>query len=278
MNQNNFSENIFFVGAGNMGGAILRGLLTAGYPAQKISFFEPNESLAQQIEKLGAVKKKSFADGYAQANVLILCTKPQIFNKLPNAWKNELGIASMDSFPKWNEKKCISIMAGVTRQRLIENLGDGEILRVMPNLPLTVGKGTVALATDGVLEETLALAETIFNTVGTTCRVQESLLDAVTGLSGSAPAYVFEFIEGLVRGGVKMGLSRDIALQLTLGTIEGSVELVKQSGKSPADLCAMVCSPAGTTIAGIQELEKAGFRSTLMKTVEAGTKRSKELG
>ena len=103
-------------------------------------------------------------------------------------------------------------------------------------------------------------------------------MDAVTGLSGSAPAYVFEFIEGLTRGGVKAGLTRDVALKLTLGTIEGAVELVKQSGKSPSDLCAMVCSPGGTTIAGIDALEDGAFRSTLIKAVEAGTKRSKELG
>ena len=94
-------------------------------------------------------------------------------------------------------------------------------------------------------------------------------MDAVTGLSGSAPAYVFEFIEGL---------TRDVALKLALGTIEGSVELVKQSGKSPSDLCAMVCSPAGTTIAGINALEEGAFRSTLIKAVVAGTDRSKELG
>ena len=108
--------------------------------------------------------------------------------------------------------------------------------------------------------------------------VGENLIDAVTGLSGSAPAYVFEFIEGLVRGGVKMGLTRPVAMQLTLATIEGSVELLKKSGKDTGELSAMVSSPAGTTIAGMQVLEDAGFRGTLMHTVEAATLRSQALG
>ena len=176
-------------------------------------------------------------------------------------------------------KTFISIMAGVARNSLLEALGaKNQVLRVMPNLPLTVGKGTVALATDGVSEATLKIAEEIFGNIGVTCRVTESLMDAVTGLSGSAPAYVFEFIEGLTRGGVKAGLTRDVALKLALGTIEGSVELVKQTGKSPSDLCAMVCSPAGTTIAGVDALEEGAFRSSLIKAVVAGTNRSKELG
>lgn len=272
------NKQIFFVGAGNMGGAILRGLLSAGYPASKVSFFEPADALANAITALGAVRVNSFAEGYKAANVIFLCVKPQIFAKLPATWKKELGVAEDAGLPELAGKKVISIMAGVKRAKLLEAMGEGEILRVMPNLPLTVGKGTVGLATDGVCEETLKLAEEIFGNIGVTCRVPESQIDAVTGLSGSAPAYVFEFIEGLTRGGVKAGLSRDVALKLALGTIEGSVELVKQSGKSPSDLCAMVCSPAGTTIAGIDALEEGAFRSTVMKAIVAGTNRSKELG
>lgn len=272
------NKQIFFVGAGNMGGAILRGLLSAGYPASKVSFFEPADALAKSISELGAVRANNFAEGYKAADVIFLCVKPQIFAKLPAVWKQELGVAENAALPNFASKKVISIMAGVKRAKLLDAMGEGEVLRVMPNLPLTVGKGTVALATDGVSEETLNIAEEIFGNIGVTVRVPESQIDAVTGLSGSAPAYVFEFIEGLTRGGVKAGLSRDVALKLALGTIEGSVELVKQSGKSPSDLCAMVCSPAGTTIAGIDALEEGAFRSTLIKAIVAGTNRSKELG
>ena len=257
------SEKIFFAGTGNMGGAILRGLLKAGTNPSTIFFFDPSDKAAAEVTALGCVRVASFAEGINKAEVTFLCVKPQIFKLVSAEWK---AAAAAEK----TSKTFVSIMAGVTRKALIEVLGEkNQILRVMPNLPLTVGKGSVGLATDGVTEETLAIAEKIFGNIGVTCRVAESLMDAVTGLSGSAPAYVFEFIEGL---------TRDVALKLALGTIEGSVELVKQSGKSPSDLCAMVCSPAGTTIAGINALEEGAFRSTLIKAVVAGTDRSKELG
>ena len=271
-------KKIFFVGTGNMGGAILRGLLSAGTAANNIFFLEPNDKAAETYTALGCVRKSSFADGVSAADVTFLCVKPQIFKLVSAEWNSSMSaIMSMSDIK--TEKTFISIMAGVKRESLIAALGRrNQVLRVMPNLPLTVGRGTVALATDGVSEDTLKTAEEIFGTIGVTCRVTESLMDAVTGLSGSAPAYVFEFIEGLTRGGVKAGLTRDVALKLTLGTIEGAVELVKQSGKSPSDLCAMVCSPGGTTIAGVDALEEGAFRSTLIKAVVAGTNRSKELG
>lgn len=269
---------IFFVGAGNMGGAILRGLVAAGHEASGILFYEPFDATAEAVAKLGAVRVASFAEGYKRADVIFLCVKPQVFAGLPAAWKRELGVAETEALPGLGGKRFVSIMAGVTRAKILAGVGEGEVLRVMPNLPLTVGKGTVALATDGVSEETLQLAEGIFQTVGTTCRVQEAWMDAVTGLSGSGPAYVFEFVEGLVRGGVRMGLTRAAAMQLALGTVEGSIELLRSTGKSPSDLCAMVSSPGGTTIAGVLALEEASFRAALMSAVEKATLRSKELG
>lgn len=266
------SKKISFVGAGNMGSAILRGLLGSGYSTKDISFFEPYDATAQTVAALGPKRIPDFETLAKDADVLFLCVKPQIFKTASVEWKLALDKIS-------NSPVIISIMAGVSRKTLIEALGaQFSIIRVMPNLPLTVGKGTVAIATDSIPEENLALAESLFAPVGTTVRVQESLMDAVTGLSGSAPAYVFEFIEGLVRGGVRMGLSRTVAMQLTLATIEGSVEMVKKTNHGPGELCAMVCSPAGTTIAGIQALEDGGFKGTLMHAVEAATKRSKELG
>ena len=266
------NQKIFFAGTGNMGGAILRGLLNAKVDPKSIFFFDPSDKAAEAVSALGCVRVKNFAEGVKKADITFLCVKPQIFKLVSTEWKNAVKTIK-------GTKTFVSIMAGVARKNLVDVLGaKNQVLRVMPNLPLTVGKGSVGLATDGVSDETLKLAEEIFGNIGVTCRVAESLIDAVTGLSGSAPAYVFEFIEGLTRGGVKAGLTRDAALKLALGTIEGSVELVKQSGKSPSDLCAMVCSPAGTTIAGIDALEEGAFRSTLIKAVVAGTNRSKELG
>ena len=271
--------SIFFVGAGNMGGAILNGLLKANYPATQLSFLEPADAIAETFENAGVKRVKTFAEGYNNAEVLLLCVKPQIFSKLPANWIKEFQLqANVLNLPNIENKTVISIMAGVTKEKIRQSIGDTEIVRIMPNLPLTVGKGTIALATDGVSEETLDFAESIFASVGTTCRVQESWMDAVTGLSGSGPAYVFEFIEGLIRGGVSMGLSREAASKLAISTVEGSVALLKESKKSPADLSAMVSSPGGTTIAGLEVLENNSFRGTLMETVKAATKRSKELG
>lgn len=271
-------RSIFFIGAGNMGGAILKGLVRAGYPVQQISFFEPSDSVASALETLGFKRVHKFSEGYGNADVLLLCVKPQIFSKLPAVWNEELQNKQNDSLPGIEKKTVISIMAGVTKEKIRQSIGNTEIVRIMPNLPLTVGKGTIALASDGVSEETLTFAESIFDSVGTTCRVQESWMDAVTGLSGSGPAYVFEFIEGLIRGGVSMGLSREAASKLAISTVEGSVALLKESKKSPADLSAMVSSPGGTTIAGLEVLENNSFRGTLMEAVKAATKRSKELG
>ncbi len=266
------SKKIAFVGTGNMGGAILRGLLHSGYSAKDITFFEPFDATANSIAALGPQRIADFEPLVQKADVIFLCVKPQIFKTAATDWSHIL--EKLSSTPV-----IISIMAGVSRKTLLDSLGNKlSVIRVMPNLPLTVGKGTVAIATDSITEENLVLTESLFAPVGVTVRVPESLMDAVTGLSGSAPAYVFEFIEGLVRGGVRMGLSRPVAMQLALGTIEGSVEMVKKTKQDPGTLCAMVCSPAGTTIAGVQALEDGAFKGTLMHAVEAATKRSRELG
>ena len=268
------SKKIAFAGAGNMGGAILRGLLQAGHKPEEILFFEPFDKTAKPVEELGAIRFDDFGKMAAAADVLFLCVKPQVFKSVASEWN-----ASANGKVN-NKPEIISIMAGVSREKILAALtfNHGDVVRVMPNLPLTVGKGAIAIASDGVSSESLEVAKSLLSTVGVTVTVGENLIDAVTGLSGSAPAYVFEFIEGLVRGGVKMGLTRATAMQLTLATIEGSVELLKKSGKDTGELSAMVSSPAGTTIAGVQVLEDADFRGTLMHTVEAATLRSQALG
>ncbi|MCK9181714.1 MAG: pyrroline-5-carboxylate reductase [Fibrobacteraceae bacterium] len=267
-------QKIAFAGAGNMGGAILRGLLSTGKDPKDILFFEPFDKAAKALEDLGAVRYTDFGKMANDAHVVFLCVKPQVFKAVASEWS-----ASAKSKVK-SQPVIISIMAGVARKKILEILDfeHGDVVRVMPNLPLTVGKGAIAIAQDGISQESAKLAEALLSTVGATVKVSENLIDAVTGLSGSAPAYVFEFIEGLVRGGVKMGLSRHVAMELTLATIEGSIELLKKSGKDTGELAAMVSSPAGTTIAGVQVLEDAGFRGILMHTVETATKRSQELG
>jgi len=172
----------------------------------------------------------------------------------------------------------VSIMAGVTLLTLRTALKIKNIVRTMPNIAITVAKGTVAIAEDGVEESVLQTVEFLFSTCANTVRVLENQMDAVTGLSGSGPAFVFQFIEALVMGGVKAGLKRDSAMKLALSTIEGSIEMLKNSKLNPGELTANVCSPAGTTIAGVQELENKAFRGAVMAAVEAAAKRSAELG
>lgn len=265
-------KNILFLGAGNMGAAILRGLVGSGYAASRIFFYEPSDAVASLLADTGATRVPNALAGFEKADVALLCIKPQVFSHVAPSLR-------IDIEKSKKHLLFISVMAGVPRERLLSSLGlKNDVVRTMPNLPLTVGKGTVAIATDEASEESLRLAESIFSTCGTPVRVQEYQINAVTGLSGSGPAYVFQFIEGLAMGGVKAGLPRDVAMKLALATVLGSVEMLQQSGKGPGELTAMVSSPGGTTIAGLQVLEDSAFRGTLMRTVEAAAKRSAELG
>ena len=265
-------KNILFLGAGNMGAAILKGLVASGYTASLLQFYEPSDAVAAPLSALGAQRVSSFAQGLASADVVLLCIKPQVFSHVAPSLRNDIEKSGKHLL-------FISIMAGISRERLCSALNlKSDVIRTMPNLPLTVGKGAVAIATDESSEEALQTAEGIFAACGSTVRVQEYLINAVTGLSGSGPAYVFQFIEGLVMGGVKAGLPRDVSMKLALSTVLGSVEMLQQGSKGPGELTAMVSSPGGTTIAGLQVLEDAGLRGTLMRTVEAAAKRSAELG
>jgi pyrroline-5-carboxylate reductase len=147
----------------------------------------------------------------------------------------------------------------------------------MPNLPLSVGEGATAIETDGHSEATLLLAEHIFKAAGRTVRVTSHQMDAVTGLSGSGPAYVFEFLEGLILAGVKAGLARDTATALVLQTAKGALKLLETSKEGPPAWSAKVSSPGGTTIHGLHVLESAGFKGILIAAVEAAVARSKAL-
>jgi len=174
----------------------------------------------------------------------------------------------------------ISIAAGVTISSVEGILGArARVVRVMPNTPSLAGEGAAALAPgSNATDEDLALARTIFDGLGLTVLVDESLMDAVTGLSGSGPAYGFIIIEALTDAGVKMGLSRETALKLAAQTMLGAAKLCLEDGRTPSQLKDMVTSPGGTTIEGIKALEKGGLRATLMDAVEAATLRSKALG
>jgi pyrroline-5-carboxylate reductase len=208
-------------------------------------------------------------EAVAWADVVVLAVKPQT---LPTVL-NELGQALAHAL-------VISIVAGVTIRAIGEQVaGAMRVVRAMPNVPALVREGMTALALgSAVSEDDSRLARTLFDVVGRVVLVEERLMDAVTGLSGSGPAYIFQAIEALADGGVMMGLPRQTAELLAAQTVLGAARLVLESGVHPAQLKDRVASPGGTTIAGLHQLEQGGFRATLMAAVEAATIRSKELG
>ncbi|CAI5973549.1 unnamed protein product [Closterium sp. NIES-65] len=207
----------------------------------------------------------------AASDVIFIAVKPHTVKAVLSELRDSAAITSTHLV--------VSIAAGVTIANLQQWAGDeAKIVRVMPNTPCLVGQTAAAMSLGGkATAEDAALVQRMFEAVGKIQQVEEKLLDAVTGLSGSGPAYVFMAIEALADGGVAAGLPRDVALSLAAQTVYGSAKMVLETGKHPGQLKDSVASPGGTTIAGIYALEKGGFRATLMNAVVAATERSKEL-
>ena len=265
------TSKITFIGGGQMAEAMIGGLLGGQVcSAETIWATDPVAERRDRLKgRFGVQVGSANLEAVTWAEVVVLAVKPQI---LPAILK-ELG-------PILAHSLVISIVAGVTIQTIAEQMGGGaRVVRAMPNTPALVREGMTALATgDGVSDKDVHLARTIFETVGLVVEVEERLMDAVTGLSGSGPAYVFQAIEALADGGVMMGLPRQTAELLAAQTVLGAARLVLESGVHPAQLKDRVASPGGTTIAGLHQLEQGGFRAALMAAVEAATTRSKELG
>ncbi len=265
-------KKIAFLGSGNMAEALVKGLLAAGTAApDEIVCAEPRAERREELQtRHGVAVTASNLAAVKQADILLLSVKPQVMDAL----LDEIAPA-MDA-----RKLVVSIAAGVPISAIARKLGPtARIVRTMPNTPALVGAGATALArgphaTDADLGQAVAL----FEAVGTTVVVEEHLLDAVTGLSGSGPAFIFLAIEALADGGVKMGLPRHVAMALAAQTVVGAGQLVLETGDHPGKLKDQVTSPGGTTIAGVHALEAAGFRAALMAAVEAAAKRSRELG
>ena len=262
--------NIGFIGSGRMASALLEGILRAGIaPTPDIAITDKIPAAAEELaRRTGVQARASNGEVAAGAGALILCVKP---GDVPSALREAGDLTG---------KLLVSIAAGVPLRRLREwATGSPRLIRVMPNTPALIGKGAAAYATaDGVTAEDIEVAERIFGAVGIVIRVKEELLDAVTGLSGSGPAFVYTVIEALADGGVLMGLPRDSALRLASQTVLGAAAMALETGLHPAQLRDQVTSPGGTTIAGLEALEEAGLRSALIGAVRAATERSGELG
>ena len=260
------------IGGGNMGEALIAGIIQSGLLVHgEILFSEPRPERREYLREKFSVSPVETNRGLAsRAPTLILAVKPQ---SVPEVLSEITHLLKPDHL-------LISICAGVSLD-FIQSFFRIPIrmVRAMPNTPALIQRGATALApSPSARGEDLAAAEAIFQAVGITEIVKESQMDAVTGLSGSGPAYVFAVIEALAAGGVKEGLSQDVALNLTTQTVLGAAHLIQATAKHPATLRDQVCTPGGTTMAGLYAMEEGGFRLALMNAVISATRRSKELG
>ncbi len=259
-----------FIGGGNMAEALIKGLIASGMPVEKLMVAELQPERREYLQRTyGVVVSADSNEIVAQNEVIILAVKHQGLEKalLPVA----------DLFT--NSKCLISILAGVATAKLEAMVGDNvPVIRVMPNTPALIGAGAAGISAGRhATVEFMDLACDLFRCVGLVEVVAESLLDAVTGLSGSGPAYVYMMIEALADGGVLEGLPRSTALMLAAQTVAGTAQMVLESNEHPAVLRDRVCSPAGTTIAAVQVLERNGLRSALIDAVQISARRSREI-
>jgi pyrroline-5-carboxylate reductase len=263
---------IGFLGAGKMATALARGFIQAELVGLKdIVAADPVDAARKHFtDEIGVMTTESNADLAKTANVLILAVKPDQCTGVLTGLRSKFTTNHL----------LISIAAGVTLAKLESALPPGaRVIRVMPNTPALVGRAASAFAlgkcatpADG------ELARRLLSAVGIAFQVKEPLLDAVTGLSGSGPAYVFQFIEALSDGGVAAGLPRDLATKLAAQTVLGAAKMVLETGQHPGALKDQVTSPGGTTIEGLHELEKGRMRAIVMSAVRAATEKSKKLG
>jgi pyrroline-5-carboxylate reductase len=257
---------LLIVGGGRMGEALLGGLLAAGRPASSLGVVEVAE------ERRGALSQAYpgvvVSGEPVEAEGALLAVKPGVV------------AAAAAAVAAAGAKRLLSVAAGITTAAIAEAAGgEVRVVRAMPNTPALIGAGASAISPGpGATEEDLAWAEEILGAVGIVVRVPEASLDAVTGLSGSGPAYVFLVAEALAEAGVLAGLPRDVAETLAFQTLLGAARLVVEEGTPPSALRAAVTSPGGTTAAGLRELERGGVRSAFLEAVMAASSRARELG
>ena len=269
------SQRIGFLGAGAMGEALAGGLVAAGVPRANVRMADPDPARLAAVEQaLGVATSGDNAAVVGASDVVVVAVKPGLVGRVLDAVVAELGEGSVR--PLW-----VSIAAGVSIARLEAALPRGaRVVRAMPNTPALVREGATAYAANAAATaRDRATAQALFESAGLAWEApDEASLDAVTGLSGSGPAYVFVLLEALADAGVRVGLPRDAAQRLAIQTVLGAALLARETGVHPAALKDRVTSPGGTTIAGLARLEAAGFRAALIDAVEAATRRSKELG
>jgi pyrroline-5-carboxylate reductase len=267
--------NLLIVGGGKMGSALLGGLLDRGaHAADAVTVVEPLDDRRKELEEsypgvrtVSAPEPGLLDEGGEVVRGAVLAVKPDQAEGACRA----LGVSGV--------RRVLSIVAGVPCQRLESALGgEPAVVRAMPNTPALIGAGVAAMAGGSFARAAdLAWAESLLDSLGTVVRLPERHLDAVTGLSGSGPAYFFLVAESLIEAGVQMGLACEVSRTLVVETMRGSAALLAETGRDPASLRADVTSPAGTTAAGVRALEARAVRSAFMEAVAAATERSRNL-
>lgn len=259
-----------FIGAGRMAEAIIKGLISKKAFNKKDIFASDKDTARKQYlsDKFGIKIFDDNAGVAKSADVLILAVKPQVMAQV---------LSDISKNVK-SDVLVISIAAGITLKSLKKYLTKQPIVRVMPNNPCLIGEGITAICGGELAKPShLDTAEKIFRSVGDVIRVEEKLMNAVTGLSGSGPAFIYETLDAMADGGIYAGLPKELAMQLAQKTILGSIRTAIKTKKSPEELKNMVASPGGTTIAGLRVMEEANFKSILQKAVVKATARAKEI-
>lgn len=259
------------IGCGNMGSAIVRGLLASGWATpEQIIVTSPQDERAKELTgRLGVQAMTDNVAAAKHADIVLLGVKPQIIKQALKELRDQMTESQL----------VISIAAGISTRFIEYYLPRAAVIRCMPNLAVTVRAGATGMCGgQNTKPSDMKAARAIFESVGTVEEVHENLIDAVTGLSGTGPLYVFHLIEAMADAGVKVGLPREIAMRLALQTVHGSAKLAKESGEHPAALKDQVTSPGGTAIAALHVLRKAGFSAVVMDAVEAARDRAAELG
>jgi len=259
-----------FIGAGKMATALAGGLVKGGvFAVDDVTATDVVAGARAAFTDSTGIQTEAGNDtATAVADVVILAVKPQVAAEV-----------LLPLHGAFDDKLFVSIAAGLSIEKLREWIGSDRVIRVMPNTPALVGQGAAVFACgDGVTADDRDLATRIFDAVGIVCEMDEDKLDAVTGLSGSGPAYVFEMIQAMVDGAVAAGLPADSALDLTVQTVAGAAEMVRQKMGTPDELRTAVTSPGGTTAAGLEVMNDVDFRAIMTQVIARATERSAELG
>ena len=276
--QKNSNAHITFIGGGNMGRALISGLLANGFESKQISVVEANASTALKlyedfgVQGIGTLEQIAF--DFSKNNVVVMAIKPQDFNVVAKNLASKLKHASAPG------PLILSIAAGIRLKDMSRWLDHTRCVRAMPNTPALIGKGITGLFADAAVNESdRDLAETICNTVGQAVWVsEEKLMDAVTAVSGSGPAYVFAFLEAMQSAGEKLGLDAQTARQLAYATLEGATQLAHNSDEHAGILRERVTSKGGTTAAALEVMQQHGWHEILEKAIDAASQRGKTMG